>query len=112
MLRIGSLEFRYYGLVYFFGFLTIYLVLARKRATGELPFRHDQVEVLVMFGILCMMAGARLFEILFYNPAHYLANPLEVFKIWEGGSPSTGRWPVSPWPAGSSPATSRLTSLL
>lgn len=85
MLRLGSLEFRYYGLVYFFGFLTIYLVLVRKRASGELAFRHDQAEVLVMFGILCMMAGARLFEILFYNPGYYLANPLETFKLWEGG---------------------------
>jgi phosphatidylglycerol:prolipoprotein diacylglycerol transferase len=32
-----------------------------------------------------VVVGARLFEVLFYNPSYYLANPWKVFAVWEGG---------------------------
>jgi prolipoprotein diacylglyceryl transferase len=34
--------------------------------------------------------GARLGHCLFYNPEYYLSNPIEIFKVWEGGLASHG----------------------
>ena len=31
------------------------------------------------------MLGGRLGYVLFYDPAHYLAHPLRIFAVWEGG---------------------------
>ena len=36
------------------------------------------------------VVGARLGHVLFYDPDYYLAHPLEILKIWEGGLASHG----------------------
>ena len=40
--------------------------------------------------MLGTVIGARLGHCLFYAPEYYLANPIEIFKIWEGGLASHG----------------------
>ena len=35
--------------------------------------------------IIFTVIGARLFEIIFYEPLFYFSNPLEMLMIWEGG---------------------------
>lgn len=40
--------------------------------------------------VLGAVVGARLGHCLFYDPAYYFANPLEIMKIWEGGLASHG----------------------
>jgi len=40
--------------------------------------------------IVGIIVGARLGHCLFYEPAYYLANPIEILKIWEGGLASHG----------------------
>lgn len=46
---------------------------------------------LVVYMLIATVVGARLGHFLFYeNPKDYLANPLELFKVWEGGLASHG----------------------
>jgi prolipoprotein diacylglyceryl transferase len=40
--------------------------------------------------VLGAVLGARLGHVLFYDPAYYFANPLEIVKIWQGGLASHG----------------------
>ena len=35
--------------------------------------------------LIGILAGGRLGYVLFYNPATYLAAPLDILKVWEGG---------------------------
>ena len=35
--------------------------------------------------MLGVVIGGRLGQVLFYEPAHYLANPLEILAVWKGG---------------------------
>jgi len=42
------------------------------------------------FIIIGAMIGARIFHIVFYEPAFYLANPLEIFIVWHGGMSMIG----------------------
>jgi prolipoprotein diacylglyceryl transferase len=47
----------------------------------------EQFSVYMIFGTVI---GARLGHCLFYNPEYYLSNPIEIFKVWEGGLASHG----------------------
>jgi len=47
--------------------------------------RPEQVEGLLTWVILGVILGGRLGFVLFYQPGHYLANPLEILAIWQGG---------------------------
>ena len=89
MLRLHILgieiPFRYYGMVYFIGFIAIYSTLAFKRNKEGLLKKNEQLELFMFLGFLGMIAGARFFEIIFYDLHFYLKNPLEIIKIWKGG---------------------------
>lgn len=51
---------------------------------------EDDLNDLIWYMILGTVIGARLGHCLFYNPAYYLANPLEILKIYKGGLASHG----------------------
>ena len=48
------------------------------------------LDKIFIYMVLGAVLGGRLGHCLFYNPAYYLANPLEIIKIWEGGLASHG----------------------
>ena len=84
-LSVGPLSIRWYGLMYLVGFAGGWL-LGRWRASrpgsGWKPHEVDDLVAMCMFGVVL---GGRLGYVLFYEPATYLANPLEALKIWNGG---------------------------
>lgn len=85
---IGSHEIRWYGLFFAIGFLLGYTI-------EDKIFRHDHVpegwlDKLFIYVIVATIIGARLGHCLFYGWDYYSANPLEIFKIWEGGLASHG----------------------
>ena len=65
----------------------MFIALGRYRArrnvlSGWLP---RDVDDLLFYGVLGVILGGRLGYVLFYKPAHYLANPLEILAVWQGG---------------------------
>ena len=84
-LRIGPLQFRWYGLMYILGFIATYFILRAESRRKQLPLTVDDVADLVFYGAMGVVLGGRLGYILFYNLDFYLANPLRVFAVWEGG---------------------------
>jgi phosphatidylglycerol---prolipoprotein diacylglyceryl transferase len=40
---------------------------------------------LLFYGVLGVVLGGRLGEVLFYNPGYYFSHPLKIFAVWEGG---------------------------
>ena len=85
-LALGPLKIHWYGLMYLLGFLVAwYLGRSRIRA-GRLPgVDENGFGDLMFFGMLGVVLGGRLGYVLFYKPGHYLANPLEIFAVWQGG---------------------------
>jgi phosphatidylglycerol---prolipoprotein diacylglyceryl transferase len=84
-LRLGPLEFRWYGLMYICGFAAAYfLILAGVRRKG-LPLTRDDVADLIFTVAVGVILGGRLGYILFYNLSYYLSHPAKVFAVWEGG---------------------------
>ena len=84
-LRLGPLQFRWYGLMYIISFAATYFILQSESARKKLPLTKDDVADLLFYGAMGVVLGGRLGYIIFYNPAFYLTNPLRVFAVWEGG---------------------------
>jgi phosphatidylglycerol---prolipoprotein diacylglyceryl transferase len=84
-LRLGPLQFRWYGLMYILGFLAAYFVIRKGAERKNIPLTKDDVADLVFAVALGVILGGRLGYVLFYNLSEYLAHPLEVFAVWEGG---------------------------
>ena len=82
---IGPLSVRWYGLMYLAAFAQ-FLLLGRYRiATRPGPINKAQLDDLLFYGMLGVIVGGRLGQVLFYEPGYYLANPLEIVAVWKGG---------------------------
>jgi phosphatidylglycerol:prolipoprotein diacylglycerol transferase len=84
-LRLGPLEFRWYGLMYICGFISAYFIILSGVRRKGLPLDKDQVADLIFSAALGVILGGRLGYILFYNLSYYLAHPAKLFAVWEGG---------------------------
>ncbi|MEW6163175.1 MAG: prolipoprotein diacylglyceryl transferase [Nitrospirota bacterium] len=82
LFKIGPLTIHTYGVLMASGFL-LGLGLAVRRARKE-GIPSDKILDLGFYILLSAIIGSRLFFILM-NAGYYLKNPLEIFKIWEGG---------------------------
>ena len=81
-------EIRLYGLLFVIGLVVGLFIVNKIFEKERLPEKwFDSLFAYMMLGIVL---GARLGHCLFYEPAYYLANPLDILKIWEGGLASHG----------------------
>src|SRR3989338_10889466 len=85
LLKLGFLEIRYYGLFYVIGFILTYFMLDWLAKKKNIALTKDDIADLLLYTVIGMLAGSRLFYALVYNFAYYLENPLHIFAIWEGG---------------------------
>lgn len=89
---LGPIHFalRWYALGYLVGIAIGWWIIAQalKRSTlwlGGPPLTRAQLEDLSTWIIIGIIAGGRLGFVLFYQPEYYLANPVEILKVWQGG---------------------------
>ena len=83
--EVGPVMIRWYALAYVAGIL-IGWRLARLYAAAEpRPIGPEQVDDLVVWIVAGVLLGGRLGYVLFYKPLHYLADPLGILTVWEGG---------------------------
>ncbi len=85
-ISLGPVAVRWYGLMYVLGFLGI-LLLGRYRIRTQpwLKWNLHELDDLIFYGVLGTILGGRLGYILFYKLDYYLAHPLEIFYVWQGG---------------------------
>ena len=82
---------RWYAMAYIVGIVIgwrIALAAVRRPALwagGRPAASPEQLEALLTWIVLGVIAGGRLGYVLFYNPAYYLANPAQIPVIWQGG---------------------------
>ncbi len=85
---IGPVTLRWYGLLFALGFLISQQILYYIFKTEGKP--EKDVDTLTIYMVVATIIGARLGHVFFYEPARYLANPIDIFKVWEGGLASHG----------------------
>ena len=82
---IGPVAVRWYGLMYLAGFGFAWWLGTRRIAQGAAPVTRQVFDDMIFAAVIGVILGGRLGYVLFYKPAEYLAQPLKVFAIWEGG---------------------------
>ncbi len=85
-IAIGPLAIRWYGLMYLTAFI-LFLLLGRLRIKQQ-PYagwQPKQLDDMLFYGVLGVVLGGRLGYVLFYKFDYYLAHPLEIFYVWQGG---------------------------
>jgi len=88
LVTFGFITIRWYGVLFAAAFLLGFQIMRRiYDREGRPPEELDRLFLCILVGIVI---GARLGHCLFYDPLHYLAHPVEILKIWEGGLSSHG----------------------
>jgi phosphatidylglycerol:prolipoprotein diacylglycerol transferase len=83
--KLGPLAVRWYGLMYLAGFAAAWWLGTRRISQGLVLITREQFEDVLFGAIVGVILGGRLGYVIFYKPAYYLAHPLEIFAIWQGG---------------------------
>lgn len=87
----GPVEVRWYALAYIAGLLFGVWYMKRLVTTPRLwgpngPSATPQnIDDLLLWVTLGVVLGGRLGYVLFYDPAHFLQHPADIFRLWSGG---------------------------
>ncbi len=75
----GRFQIRYYGLMYLFAFITVYLLLSYRIKSEALPYTQDLIQSYFIWAITGVLVGGRLGYVIFYDWPYYSTHPLEIF---------------------------------
>ena len=89
LIDFGIIMIRWYSLAYIFGILLGWW-LGKKIINHILKgnyfnFKLNDFDDLISYLILSIILGGRIGYVVFYNFEYYIFNPIEIFKVWEGG---------------------------
>ena len=84
-LSLGPIQVHWYGLMYVFAFLAGWLLGRWRVSRPWSRWTAAQLDDFVSWVMVGVIVGARLGYVLFYDLASYLADPLELFRVWNGG---------------------------
>jgi phosphatidylglycerol---prolipoprotein diacylglyceryl transferase len=85
LVEIGPLVIRWYALAYIAGIVLGWRLARRLVALKPVAATPEQLDDFITWVTLGIILGGRLGYVLFYRPGHYLANPLEILAVWQGG---------------------------
>ena len=87
--QVGPVVLRWYALLFGSGLMIFGpLIVWRIFKQEQLP--EAWFEKLFWYVVIATIVGARLGHVLFYDPAYYMAHPVEIFQTWKGGFASHG----------------------
>jgi prolipoprotein diacylglyceryl transferase len=76
IINIFGISIRYYGLLFVSGLILCIYILRWIYKRENIP--SENLEKLSIYGMIGILAGARLGHCLFYEPSYYLSHPLEM----------------------------------
>jgi phosphatidylglycerol:prolipoprotein diacylglycerol transferase len=103
LISVGPFAVRWYALAYIAGLLIGWWVVARMAdafpasvdgaatattdPVADAPTRLTRalVDDFLLWATLGVILGGRIGYVAFYNPLHYVAHPLEILAVWQGG---------------------------
>ena len=85
LFEIGPFALRWYSLAYIGGIIVAWWYILRMLKAPGAPAAARHIDSFVTWITIGIILGGRFGYVLFYEPAKYLANPIDALKLWEGG---------------------------
>lgn len=86
--HLGPIAVHWYGLMYVLAF-ALFIALGRVRIKqphiAAQGWKNEDLDDMLFYGMLGVVLGGRLGEVLFYRPGFFFANPIEILEVWHGG---------------------------
>jgi len=87
-IAFGPFAIRWYGIMYLIAF-ALFIFLGRIRLKqphiASAGWTTANLDDMLTYGVLGVIIGGRLGEVLFYHPDYYLHHPQEILAVWNGG---------------------------
>ncbi|MBC5768323.1 prolipoprotein diacylglyceryl transferase [Ramlibacter albus] len=86
--KVGPVAIHWYGVTYLVAFGLFFLLASirlHQQPFARLGWTRKDIEDMLFYGVLGVVVGGRLGYCLFYKPGYYLANPLQILYVWQGG---------------------------
>ncbi len=84
-LDLGVIKIHWYGLMYLVGIGGAWLLASRRLKDFDPTWSKEKLSDLVFWVAMGVILGGRLGYALFYDLSAYLAEPLKILRVWEGG---------------------------
>jgi len=84
-ISLGPLKIHWYGITYLVAFVAGWWLARYRARQPRSGWTEDEVADVVFYIALGVILGGRIGSVLFYNTADFLANPVMILKIWQGG---------------------------
>lgn len=85
--NIGNFAVKWYGAMYAISFIVIFSLI--KNLNDSSKPKHiisdKALDSLLLHSVLGIILGGRIGYVLFYAPNWIVENPIQIFRIWEGG---------------------------
>ncbi len=85
LVQLGPFAIRWYALAYITGLVLGWRLVRRLVQRPPAVATPEQVDDFLTWATLGVILGGRLGYVLFYQPSHFLAEPLQIFAVWTGG---------------------------
>ena len=85
IVQLGPFGIRWYALAYIGGLVLGWRLLRRLVVKSPAVATELQADDFLTWATLGVVLGGRLGYVLFYQPGTYLAHPLMMLRVWEGG---------------------------
>ncbi|MBL4821445.1 MAG: prolipoprotein diacylglyceryl transferase [Gammaproteobacteria bacterium] len=84
-ISIGPLSIHWYGIMYIVAFGGAWALATMRARKSPGSWTAEQISDLIFYGALGAVIGGRMGSVLFYNFSQFLADPLWLLRVWEGG---------------------------
>jgi phosphatidylglycerol:prolipoprotein diacylglycerol transferase len=84
-LELGPFALRWYSLAYIAAIVIGWWQMSRMLRRPHPVMTSQQLDDFITWATLGVILGGRLGYVLFYNPAQYLADPIAIIRLWDGG---------------------------
>ena len=81
----GPFALRWYSLAYIIGIAGAWFLLTRMIKRAGAPLAQPRLDDYITWATLGVIGGGRLGYVIFYNPEKYMADPMEILRLWDGG---------------------------
>ncbi len=84
-LDLGFVQIKYYGIIYALGFVLAYFLIKHLHSYFRLKLEESELIDLMLYLILGIVVGSRLFYCFVYAPQYFIQNPIKILYFWNGG---------------------------